>query len=61
MRERALVREIDEARAKIEAWRAEHNESRPHSGLDELTPITDGGEMAARMTVTDSINARVEL
>lgn len=29
---------IDEAKAKIEAWRAEYNESRPHQALKELTP-----------------------
>jgi putative transposase len=29
---------IDEAKAKIEAWRIEYNESRPHQGLKELTP-----------------------
>lgn len=29
---------IDEAQAKIEAWRIECNESRPHEALNELTP-----------------------
>jgi putative transposase len=29
---------IDEARAKIEAWRSEYNESRPHQALKEKTP-----------------------
>ena len=29
---------IDEAKAKIEAWRVEYNESRPHQALKELTP-----------------------
>ncbi len=29
---------IDEAKAKIEAWRVEYNESRPHLALKELTP-----------------------
>jgi putative transposase len=29
---------IDEAKAKIEAWRVEYNESRPHQSLNELTP-----------------------
>jgi len=29
---------VDDARAKIEAWRAEYNESRPHQGLNQLTP-----------------------
>lgn len=29
---------IDEAKEKIEAWRVEYNESRPHQSLRELTP-----------------------
>jgi putative transposase len=29
---------IDEAKAKIEAWRVEYNESRPHQALNEMTP-----------------------
>lgn len=29
---------IDEAQAKIEAWRVEYNESRPHQALSEMTP-----------------------
>ena len=29
---------IDEAKAKIEAWGKEYNESRPHQALSELTP-----------------------
>jgi putative transposase len=30
---------IDEAQAKIEAWRVEYNESRPHQALGEMTPV----------------------
>ena len=29
---------LDEARRKIEAWRVEYNESRPHQGIGEMTP-----------------------
>jgi len=29
---------LDDAKAKIEAWRQEYNESRPHSALDWATP-----------------------
>jgi putative transposase len=29
---------IDEAKAKIEAWRVDYNENRPHQALKELTP-----------------------
>ena len=31
-------RNIDEAKAKIEAWRQEYNTERPHSGINDLTP-----------------------
>jgi putative transposase len=30
---------IEEAKAKIEAWRVDYNESRPHQGLREQTPV----------------------
>ena len=29
---------IDEAKEKIEAWRVDYNESRPHQSLKDLTP-----------------------
>jgi putative transposase len=29
---------IDDARAKIEAWRIDYNAHRPHSSLGNLTP-----------------------
>jgi len=29
---------MDEAKAKIEAWRVEYNESRPHEALKDLAP-----------------------
>jgi putative transposase len=29
---------MEEARARIEAWRIDHNESRPHQALQEETP-----------------------
>ena len=40
---------IDEAKAKIEAWRVDYNESRPHQALNELTP----SEYAGRMRLSD--------
>lgn len=40
---------IDEAKAKIEAWRVDYNESRPHRALNELTP----SEYAGRMRLSD--------
>jgi putative transposase len=35
---------IDEAKARIEAWRVEYNESRPHQALNELTPAEFAGK-----------------
>ncbi len=35
---------IEDARAKIEAWRLDYNASRPHSALGQMTPL----EFAAR-------------
>jgi putative transposase len=29
---------IEEAKAKIEAWRVDYNQRRPHSSLGHLTP-----------------------
>jgi putative transposase len=31
-------RSIDEAKETVEAWRRDHNESRPHMALDGMTP-----------------------
>jgi putative transposase len=35
---------LEEAKVKIEAWRQDYNESRPHQALEELAPA----EFAAR-------------
>lgn len=32
-------RDLEDARTKIEAWRIDYNEARPHSSLDNLTPV----------------------
>jgi len=32
---------LEEAKNKIEAWRREYNELRPHSSLGYLTPMED--------------------
>ncbi len=34
---------LEDARAKIEAWRLDYNESRPHSSLGQLTPLEFAG------------------
>jgi len=36
---------LEDARAKIETWRRDYNESRPHQALNELAPA----EFAARI------------
>jgi hypothetical protein len=40
---------IDQARRKIEAWRIDYNEQRPHGALGHLTPseFADAGRKAA--------------
>jgi putative transposase len=50
---------IDEAKAKIEAWRKEYNESRPHQALSELTP----SEIAvkSRHLSTSGVNGGAEI
>jgi len=35
---RKRILEIDDARKKIETWRRDYNEFRPHSALDNMTP-----------------------
>ncbi len=44
---------IDDARAKIEAWRIDYNESRLHSALGQMTPF----EFAARTARRDGSQA----
>ncbi|RQQ19970.1 integrase core domain-containing protein [Burkholderia stagnalis] len=36
--QRPAAPRVDDARAKISAWRTHQNESRPHSALDWATP-----------------------
>ena len=33
-----LIPVLDDAKEKIETWRMEYNQYRPHSSLDDLTP-----------------------
>jgi putative transposase len=30
---------LDDARSKLEDWREDYNEERPHSGIGQMTPI----------------------
>jgi putative transposase len=41
---------LEDARAKIEAWRVDYNEQRPHSSLGNLTP----GEFTRRRHNTET-------
>jgi putative transposase len=43
---------LDDAQAKIEAWRRDYNGTRPHSALGNLTP----SEYAARFVRTETSN-----
>ena len=48
---------IDEVRVKTESWRIDYNESRPHQGLREMTPIEYARKMALKVKTQGSINA----
>ena len=39
-----------DARAKIEAWRRDYNESRPHTSLGWMTPVEYAAAVAAKAT-----------
>ncbi|TPG15511.1 integrase core domain-containing protein [Sphingomonas oligophenolica] len=41
---------LEDARTKIEAWRRDYNESRPHTSLGWLTPIEYAAAAAAKAT-----------
>jgi putative transposase len=32
--------DLDDARAKVESWRVDYNEVRPHSALGDRTPMS---------------------
>ena len=46
---------IEDAKIKLDAWRADYNSARPHSGLGNLPPATFSA--AAAQLVTDNKNA----
>jgi putative transposase len=48
---------LEEAKGKIEAWRKEYNESRPHRALGERTPNEFAHEVAARRDSIESQTA----
>lgn len=50
---------IDEAKAKIEAWRVEYNESRPHQALNELTPAEFAAQTRHLITSQEPKNAEI--
>jgi len=47
---------IDEAKAKIEAWRVENNESRPHQALKDLTPA-EYAEQARHLVTSEEFSS----
>jgi putative transposase len=47
-----LFSDLLDARAKLEAWRTDYNENRPHSSIGNLTPI----EFANRVSTDEGQN-----
>jgi putative transposase len=47
-------RTIEDARAKIEAWRLEYNSERPHSALGHLTPLEYASQTEAELAATSN-------
>jgi putative transposase len=56
MLERAPVASIADAQARIEAWRLDYNQRRPHGSLGHLTPTVF---MAQRQVMTTAEAAPV--
>ena len=50
---------IDEARATIDAWRVEYNESRPHQALNDQTPAEFAGQARHLVTSEEFSNADI--
>jgi len=53
MSERAPVRVDGRCASKIEAWRIDYNQRRPHSSLGHLTPNEFAEQRQATRTVQD--------
>jgi putative transposase len=48
---------IDEAKQKIEAWRVDYNESRPHQALKDLTPAAFADQNRVLSTFEGQLHA----
>ena len=48
---------LEDARAKIEAWRIDYNDSRPHPGLKDMTPAEYA--LKARSIELESVSQQV--
>jgi len=44
---------IEDAKLKLEAWRRDYNEFRPHSSLDNMTPAEFAGQLSIRANKPD--------
>ena len=44
---------IEGAQEKLEAWRVDYNQYRPHSSLDSMTPEELAGQLPIRANVPD--------
>ena len=49
---------LTEARQRIETWRREYNESRPHRALGDRTPSEFAGQIAVQGDLTGSQTCR---
>ena len=44
---------IEDAQDKLEAWKVDYNQYRPHSSLDNMTPAEFAGQLPIRANVPD--------
>jgi len=44
---------IEDAQSKLEAWRRDYNQYRPHSSLDNMTPAEFAGQLSIEANVPD--------
>lgn len=52
---------LDDAKSKIEAWRREYNESRPHSSLDWMTPVEYAQKYWESHPNTNAVQAEISI
>jgi putative transposase len=50
--------DMKKARQRIETWRREYNESRPHTSLDDRTPSEFASQIAASRDLAETYTGR---